>query len=135
MNESEYTSLPQDARTWAMLSHLSALIGLFGNGLGFILGPLIIWLVKRGDHPFVDEQGKEAVNFQLTVFVLLIVWTLVLVALALLSPDEVSVVAVLLAGLGLAVIGIGDIVLTIVAAVRANAGRHYRYPLVFRFIG
>lgn len=135
MNESEYTSLPQDARTWAMLSHLSALIGLFGNGLGFILGPLIIWLVKRGDHPFVDEQGKEAVNFQLTVFVLLIVWTLVLVALALLSPDEVSVVAVLLAGLGLAVIGIGDIVLTIVAAVRANAGRHYRYPIVFRFIG
>lgn len=135
MNEYESTSLPQDARTWAMLSHLSALIGLFGNGLGFILGPLIVWLVKRGDHPFIDEQGKEAVNFQLTVFVMLVVLTLALVALAFSSPAELGVPVVFGGGLAIAVIGIGDVVLTIVAAVRANAGRHYRYPIVFRFIG
>lgn len=135
MNEYESTSLPQDARTWAMLSHLSALIGLFGNGLGFILGPLIVWLVKRGDHPFIDEQGKEAVNFQLTVFVLLVALTLVLVTLLFMSPGELGVAIVFLVGLVMAAIGIGDIVLTVVAAVRANAGRHYRYPIVFRFIG
>ena len=45
-----------------------ALVGLLGNGIGFLVGPLIVWLIKREDHPFLDEQGKEALNFQLTMF-------------------------------------------------------------------
>jgi len=128
-------ALPQDARTWAMLCHLSALVGLFGNGLGFVVGPLIVWLIKRKDHPFIDEQGKEALNFQITVFVLIVILTLVPVAIFLLaSPIEVTfgmMVLIVLLGAALAV---ADLVLTVVASVKANAGERYRYPFSFRFI-
>ena len=53
---------------WAMVCHLAALVGLLGNGIGFLLGPLVVWLFKNEDDPFIDEQGKEAVNFQITMF-------------------------------------------------------------------
>ena len=65
--ESEY-DLSKDVRMWGMFAHISALVGLLGNGFGFILGPLIVWLAKREDHPFIDDQGKEALNFQITMF-------------------------------------------------------------------
>ena len=58
----------KEARKWAMLCHLSALSGLLGNGIGFLIGPLVVWLIKRDDAPQIDEQGKEALNFQLTMF-------------------------------------------------------------------
>lgn len=62
-----YDSIPRDARNWARGCHLIALVGLPGNGLGFVVGPLIVWLVKREDHPFIDEQGKDSVSFQITM--------------------------------------------------------------------
>ena len=56
----------EEARKWATIGHISALIGLIGNGVGFVLGPLIVWLLQRHEDPYIDEQGKEALNFQLT---------------------------------------------------------------------
>ena len=65
-SEQGKSEIPKDVRTMAMLCHLLALAGYvipFGN----IIGPLVMWLVKKEDHPFIDEQGKEALNFQITV--------------------------------------------------------------------
>lgn len=105
---------------FAMGCHLIALVGLLGNGIGFLLGPLILWLVMRKEDRFIDEQGKEAVNFQITVLIALIVGAI----LTLLVIGIVVVIAV----------GIAAVVLPIIAAIKANDGEHYRYPFSIRFI-
>jgi uncharacterized Tic20 family protein len=115
--EPETTS---DARRWAMLCHLLALSGLLGNGIGFLLGPLVAWLVKREDHPFIDDQGKEAVNFQITMFLALIVSV----------PFLLIVVGVLM----MIAVGILMVVFPIIGAIQASEGKAYRYPLTIRFI-
>jgi hypothetical protein len=115
------TDIPKDARTMAMLCHLLAVAIVFVGPLAF-LGPLIIWLIKKDDHPFIDEQGKEAVNFQITVL-------LALVALL--------VLGFLTCGIGfflLPVVGIVDIVFCIIATIKANDGEHYRYPICLRLV-
>jgi uncharacterized Tic20 family protein len=112
--------VPREARKWAMICHLSALVGLMGNGVGFLLAPLIVWLIKKEDHPFVDEQGKEAVNFQITMFIALLLGALL--ALVVIGVVLLVAVAILMT------------VLPIVAGVKANKGEIYKYPLTIRFI-
>ena len=114
------TAAVTEAHKWAAICHASALVGLLGNGVGFLLAPLIIWLMKRDEHPFIDEQGKEAVNFQITMFILAFVFA-ILVLIVIGIP--------LLIGLGLFMT-----IMPIIAAVRASGGEHYRYPLTIRFI-
>ena len=112
--------LSKDVRNWAMLCHLSALVGLLGNGIGFFLGPLIVWLIKKEEHPFIDEQGKEAVNFQITMFIAFMI---------------ALVLSFVLIGIPLLVaLGVLEIVFPIIAAIQASNGTHYRYPLAIRFI-
>jgi uncharacterized Tic20 family protein len=121
MTEAANTNvLPREACKWAMICHIVALVGLLGNGIGFLLGPLLAWLIKKDDHPFIDEQGKEAVNFQITMFIAAFLSALL--------------VLVLIGILFLIVVGILMIVFPIIAAIRANEGEHYRYPLSIRFI-
>lgn len=113
-------ALSKDVRNWAMLCHLIALVGLLGNGVGFLLGPLIVWLIKRQEHPFIDEQGKEAVNFQITMFIAFFI---------------AIILAFLLIGIPLLLIlGAVEIVFPILAAIKTSDGEHYRYPFAFRFI-
>lgn len=128
------TTLPEHARTWAMLCHLSALVGLFGNGLGFIVGPLIVWLIKRSDHPFIDDQGREALNFQLTVFILAAVAALMMVLLVLTMAGRTSMGLMLAIVVALSILAVADVVLTVIASVKANAGERYRYPFAIRFL-
>jgi uncharacterized Tic20 family protein len=110
----------REARKWAMLCHLSALIGLLGNGIGFLIGPLVVWLLKRNDDPLIDEQGKEAVNFVLTMFLCLFV-SLVL--------------AFVLIGIPLLFIfGLWIVINPIIAAVKTSDGERYRYPVSIRFL-
>jgi len=113
-------TLPQEARKWATICHLSALVGLMGNGVGFLLAPLIVWLIKRDEHPFIDAQGKDAVNFQLTMFLALLVGAILALVL-------IGFVVMLVAGVLMTV-------LPIVAAVKSNRGESYSYPLTIRFI-
>jgi uncharacterized protein len=106
-------------RTWDVLCHVSALAGFifpFGN----ILGPLIIWLIKKQELPSVDAHGKESLNFQISVTIyMLIAFVLVLI----------------LIGIVLALaIAIGALVLIVVAAIKASNGEFYRYPLSIRLI-
>ncbi|HBK56561.1 MAG TPA: DUF4870 domain-containing protein [Xanthomonadales bacterium] len=109
-----------------MLAHLSTLSGLFTGGVGCIVGPLVVWLVKKDTMPFVDDQGKEALNFNITVFLVGIVLTvLTVLSFFILSPLTIL--------LGVA-IGIAWLVLTIIALVKANDGVAYRYPFSLRLV-
>jgi uncharacterized Tic20 family protein len=110
----------KDARTWAMVCHLSALVGFVIPGIGFVLGPLVVWALKRDDSPFIDAQGKEALNFQLTMFLAFVV-SMVLV---------VVFVGLLLA----AALAVAEVILIVIAAVKVTEGVDYRYPVNIRFI-
>ena len=110
----------KDARMWAMICHLSALAGLVVPVVGCIVGPLIVWQIKKEEFPFVDEQGKEAVNFQISMLIYGIVAGLLCFA---------CVGFVLLPA-----VAVFDLVFLLIAAVKANDGHHYRYPLTIRFI-
>ncbi len=110
---------PQEERQWAMFAHLSSLVG-FVIPLGNFLGPLVVWLVKKDTMPFVADQAKESLNFNITVLIAAIVsglLTLILIGFVL-----------------LVVIGIGWLVLTIIAGLKANEGVGYRYPFTLRLI-
>jgi len=110
----------REANKWAMMCHLIALVGLLGNGIGFLVGPLVVWLVKKEEDPFIDEQGKEAVNFQITMLIAaLISGLLTLVVIGILF---------------LIVVGLLMIIFPIIAATKASEGVHYRYPMSIRFI-
>ncbi len=110
----------KDARTWAMACHLMALAGLVITGVGFILGPLVVWLIKKDEDPFIDDQGKEAVNFQITMFIAFVIAFFLLF----------FVIGVVI----MPIVVVGDIVLTIIGAVKANEGVKYRYPFAIRFL-
>ncbi len=109
----------KDAQTMAMLAHLLGIV------LGF-LGPLIIWLIKKDEEPFVDDQGKEALNFQITVGI-------IYVTMAALSCVTFGFGAIVAVPVSMAV-GIAAIVFCIMAGLKANEGEAYRYPVTLRLI-
>ena len=106
-------------RTWDMLCHLSAFAGVIVP-LGSILGPLVVWLIKKNEIPSVDAHGKESLNFQISVLIYLAVSALL--------------VLVVIGFFLMIAIGIAAIVLVIVASIKASNGELYRYPLTIRFI-
>ena len=118
VSEEPQTSQPkpevsQDAKNLAMLCHLLGLITNF-------LGPLILWLLKKEDDAFIDSQGKEALNFQLTVM-------FAMIAAGILSFLCIGVLL-------MPVIMVLDIVFSIIACVKASKGEDYRYPLCIRLV-
>ena len=110
----------QDEKMWAMLCHLSALIACIGIPFGNIIGPLVVWLIKKDQMPFVDDQGKEALNFQISVIIYAIVSAILIVV----------VIGIFL----LIAVGIFWLVMIVVAGVKANGGQAYRYPLCIRLL-
>jgi len=110
----------KDARMWAMICHLSGLAGIILPASGNIVAPLIIWQIKKDNNPFIDEQGKEAVNFQISMSIYLIAS----IILCFLCVGAFLVVATIII----------FFVFMLIAAVKANNGYHYRYPLTMRFI-
>jgi uncharacterized Tic20 family protein len=120
MSDVSITSPSVEERNWAVLAHLSALLGLVVWAAGILLGPLIVWLVKRDTLPFVNDQAREALNFQITVFLAGIVCT--------------ALIFVLIGIPLLVALGLFDLVFVIIAAVKANEGVAYRYPICLRLI-
>ena len=121
---------PQEERQWAMFAHLSALAGgLLTSaigGWGFFLGPLVIWLMKKDSMPFVADQAKEALNFNITVsavFLALLVLSLLTLGIGFLITLPIMLI-----------VGIAALVLIIMAAIKANDGIAYRYPFTIRLI-
>jgi uncharacterized Tic20 family protein len=119
------TTLSSDERTWALIGHLSA-FSAFVTLIGGILGPLIVWLVKRDTLPFAAAQAKEALNFNITV-------AIAFVALGVFTIMTFGIGVVLAWPIGVALF-IAWVVLTIVAAVKANEGVAYRYPFTLRLV-
>jgi len=114
-------------RTWTMLCHLSALIVLLGIPFGNILGPIIVWLFKKNEFPLVDGQGRESMNFQISMSI----YALVALALAIsLTPVLIGIVFYPVAGIIVA----ADIIITLIATIRASDNIPYRYPLSLRII-
>ena len=102
-------------RTLGMLCHLLAIFTWF-------LGPLIVWLMKKDSSWFVDDQGKEALNFQITIGIFCIAGCLL---------------AVLTCGVGILfpiAVGVLDVIFCIMATVAASNGERYRYPFALRII-
>jgi uncharacterized Tic20 family protein len=111
--------ITKDEKTWAMLAHISGFAGFvfpFGN----IIGPLLIWILKKEDMPFVDDQGKEALNFQISITIYVLI--------------SIILVFVLIGIPVLIIIGIFAIIMIIIAAINSYDGKYYRYPLTIRVI-
>jgi len=103
-----------------VLCHASALLGLFLHFLGHLLGPLIVWLMKRGDSPEIDAYGKESLNFQLSMLIY----------------DAIAgVLCIVLIGIPILIaLWVLNTVLVIIASVKASEGKFYRYPFTIRLI-
>jgi uncharacterized protein len=127
MNHS--TSTPD--RTWDVLCHLAAMAMFIGVPFGNILGPLIIWLIKKSSLPSVDEHGKEALNFQISMTLYTLIGGVATIVLVLTVIGILLVPVVLCALLAIAIV---DVVLIIVASLKASNGEVYRYPLSIRFV-
>ena len=115
-----------EERQWGLFGHLSALTGLFTGGIGNIVGPLVIWLIKKDTMPFAADQAREALNFNITL-------ALVGVVLFLITLVTFGLGAVLTMPVGL-LLGIAWLVLTIIGAMKANDGVAYRYPFALRLV-
>lgn len=98
-------------RTWGMLTHLAGFLPFP------ILAPLIVWLVKRDESPFLDDHGREALNFQISIWLYGLIATFTCVGIVLLP-----------------ILGIVNVVCMIVMATRAYAGEYIRYPMTIRFV-
>lgn len=116
----EFNYVPsKEERTYGMLCHLLAL-STFIVPLGSILGPLVMWLIKKDQSPYVDAQGKESLNFQISIAIYAIVASILIL--------------ILIGGILLIGIGIFWLVFVIIASTKANDGIVYRYPLTIRFL-
>lgn len=112
-------AINKDERMWATLCHASAATGYF-SFIGFVLGPLIVWLLKKDQYPAVDDHGKEALNFQISM----VIYYLVSGLLALVFVGFVIAAA-------LFVFQLAEI---IIASVKASNGEIHRYPLTIKFV-
>jgi uncharacterized Tic20 family protein len=125
MNESN-TSAPgpsaaptRDERTWAMIAHLSAFVGL-AIPLGNLIAPLVIWLIKRDQSAFIADQAKEALNFNISVV---------------LAGSVCAILVFVFIGILLGVaLFIYWLAMTIIAGIKASEGVQYRYPVALRLV-
>jgi uncharacterized Tic20 family protein len=112
-------AVDQAARNTAVAAHLSTFAGLVVP-FGSVIGPLAVWLTRRDRDPFIDQAGREALNFGISIA---IYGSLVLVA------------ALMLVGIPVLIVGvIAWVVLASLAAVKASQGQSYRYPLTMRLV-
>ncbi|MHC4265254.1 MAG: DUF4870 domain-containing protein [Planctomycetota bacterium] len=114
--------IDKDARMWSMFCHLGGLAGIIPlfPVIGSIIVPFIIWQVKKDDHMFINENGKEALNFQLSIFI----YYMASLVLCFACLGFILLPAVF----------IFKVIFVIIASLRANEGKSFRYPLCIRFI-
>ncbi|MED1918227.1 DUF4870 domain-containing protein [Bacillus thuringiensis] len=109
----------KEERMWAMIVHLSAFL-CFIVPFGNVLGPLIVWLIKREEGAFFYQHGKEALNFSISVTIYAAISSLLII--------------IFIGALLLGALFIFWAIFVIIAAVKANEGKEFRYPLTLRFI-
>jgi len=109
----------KEAKMWAMFCHLSALVGFvipFGN----IIGPLIIWILKKDEYELVNLNGKEALNFQISITIYIIA-SILLIFIVIGIPILIA-------------LAFFELFAIVIAAIKANEGAVFRYPLTIRFL-
>ena len=106
---------------WGMLCHFTALLGITGFPFGHLLGPLLIWMLKRKEHAFIDDQGRESLNFQLSMTL----YTMCTVMFVIYLKIGVSPLLILV---------FANLILVIIASLRAKSGETFRYPFRIRFL-
>lgn len=109
----------KDERTWGMLCHLSGLAG-FMVPFGSVIGPLVVWLMKKDEFAFVNDQGREAVNFHLSMLIYEII--------------AFFMVFIFIGFLVLPLLLIFELIQVVLATVSANDGKPYRYPMTMQFV-
>ena len=125
------SGISAEERQWAMFAHLSALLGGivtagWAGSIGCFIGPLVIWMVKKDTMPFVDDQAKEALNFNITVAIIFFVlWAVTFLTLFIGGVLTVPLMVI---------VGIAWLVLTVIASIKANQGERYRYPFTLRLV-
>jgi uncharacterized protein len=131
VNETQPASSPQppapasstssQVRTWCVLCHASALLGLFFHFFGHLLGPLIVWLIKRDLSPEIDANGKESLNFQISMLIYEII---------------AGILCIIFIGIPILIaLWILNTVFVIIASFKTSEGKFYRYPFTIRFLG
>ncbi|PIP58692.1 MAG: DUF4870 domain-containing protein [Verrucomicrobia bacterium CG_4_10_14_3_um_filter_43_23] len=103
-----------------MIAHASALLQFFIPVLGGIIGPFIVWVLKRDTSAYVDDQAKEAINFNITIFIYLVI--------------SLALVYVLIGYILLPIIFLTWLIFVLIAMINASNGKRYRYPLTIHFI-
>jgi uncharacterized protein len=115
----ETGAVDQEIRNTAAVAHLSTFAGLIVP-FGSVIGPLAVWLTRRHQAPFIDQAGREALNFGISIAI---------------YGSVLLVAALMLVGIPLLVVGvIAWVVLASLAAVKASQGQTYRYPLTMRLV-
>lgn len=115
----EHYDIDRTERTWAMLCHVAAFTG-FVVPFGGLVAPLVLWLMRKDEMPFVNHQGREALNFQITIFIGFLI--------------GVVLFFFAVGSLFLLMVVVFNAVSIVIATVKANDGVWYRYPFSFRFI-
>jgi len=111
--EADIAEISSDEKTMAILAHVLGIVSMF-------VGPLIIWLIKKDESKFVDHHGKEALNFQILITGLYILGTILTTIIIGVCIYPIAAIAAIVFG--------------IMAAVAANKGEWYKYPVSIRFI-
>ncbi|MBE7628484.1 DUF4870 domain-containing protein [Tenacibaculum piscium] len=147
--------MQNDENTNALFIHLSAFLGYFFP-LGSIIAPLILWQLFKSDSPFLNQHGKQAVNFNLSftlyLFIATVVFLLFLFGFFFGSFINIynetdfnfnenyayygifSVIGLVIGGFSMTAILLSRIVLIIIACVKANKGEEYHYPFTINFL-
>ena len=115
------------ARTWNMLCHLSALTGFVGVPLGTILGPLLVWQIKRNEFPSVDIHGKAALNFQLTILIGILASVVIGFILSFICIGFIFFFVAM-------ALGLCGLIFAIIAGIKASNGEAYKYPYSFELV-
>lgn len=118
--------IDRQERKWAMFCHLAGLAGLSPllPAIGSVVAPLVIWQLKADEFPFVAEQGRRAVNFQLSMLLYVTIGIIICFA---------AIVGTFLVPVVFFVFSLVDVIFVLIAAVKSNRGQHYRYPFSIRF--
>jgi len=115
----------KQARTWGMLCHLAGLAGCFAPWIAHVAAPLIVWLLKRNDSAYIDTEGKESLNFQLSLALYSIVGSILL---------ALTIVGLFLIPFFLWTLYVLNVICVIFAAIQSSGGQPFRYPLIIRFL-
>ncbi len=115
----EIRELSESERNWAMLCHLSAFAGYFFP-FGGIIGPLICWLTRKDESQWVDQNGKQSMNFQLSILLYMVL--------------SIPLIIIIIGIPILIFLGFLEVICIIIASVKASKGEEFKYPVTIPFL-